>query len=176
MAEGSLAELQDPDHDPTARRYDELEEQSLRVAQDGDASDEEDGSDADEQVSEDDVRARLEAEMGSASSNLVEASFVSRVQGRVIQLFDESVHFADMKPNEMVTVRTPPRRKWSARCGGVTVVLWPVPAGGAAFELGADVKLPQARSRRSVAGTRPSGRFSVVFCQKVGEALRTLCS
>ena len=98
--------------------------------------------------------------MGSATSNLVEASFVSRVQGRVIQLFDESVHFADMKPNETVTVRTPPRRKWSARCGGVTVVLWPVPAGGAAFELGADAKLPQARSRRSVAGTRPRGRFS----------------
>ena len=55
--------------------------------------------------------------------------------------------------------KTPPRRNWSARCDGVTVVLWPVPAGGAAFELGADAKLPQARSRRSVAGTRPSGRF-----------------
>ena len=97
--------------------------------------------------------------MASARDSLVEVSFVSHVRGRAIQLFDESEHFADLRPDETVTVQTPPRRNWSARCDGVTVVLWPVPAGGAAFELGADAKLPQARARRSTAGTRPSGLF-----------------
>ena len=116
--------------------------------------------DAGEQVTEAEVQARLGAEMASARDGLVEVNFVCRVRGRAIQLFDESEHFADLRPDETVTVQTPPRRNWSARCDGVTVVLWPVPAGGAAFELGADVQLPQARARRSTAGTRPSGRFS----------------
>ena len=159
MIEGSLAELESADHDPTARRYAALEEQSVRETEDGDGSDEE-GGHAGEQVTEAEVQARLEAEMASARDGLVEVSFVCRVRGRAIQLFDESEHFADLRPDETVTVQTPPRRNWSARCDGVTVVLWPVPAGGAAFELGADVQLPQARARRSTAGTRPSGRFS----------------
>ena len=133
----------------------------MRAAEDGDGSDEEDGGGgAGEQRTEAEVRARLEAEMASARDSLVEVSFVSHVRGRAIQLFDESEHFADLRPDETVTVHTPPRRNWSARCDGVTVVLWPVPAGGAAFELGADAKLPQARARRSTAGTRPSGLFS----------------
>ena len=80
--------------------------------------------------------------MASARDSLVEVSFVSHVRGRAIQLFDESEHFADLRPDETVTVHTPPRRNWSARCDGVTVTV--CPAASSVLKKWALFELPNA--------------------------------
>ena len=97
----------------------------------------------------------LEAEMESARDGLVAVTFVSHVrqEGKVIELYDESIHMCNLEPGKAFTAHTAPRRKWSMRCDGSTLEVFPVPAAGATFELGADYNLPTRHSRRARAGT-----------------------
>ena len=67
---------------------------------------------------------------------------------------------AELGPDSSQTGRRlaiPLRRKWSMRCDGSTLEVFPVPAAGATFELDADFKLPTRHSRRARAGTRTVG-------------------